>query len=164
MKVVVGRIGSAYGVKGWVKLQSFTDPVDNIFGYHPWYVEDKGDWKPIDCDQYEFHNDKPIVHIQGYDTPERVKQLAGREIAIDKSLLPKLPEGEFYWHELIGLTAMTPQGVILGTTTQIVSNGAHPILMIVGEKTHLIPLLFGQFIGRVDLEKGQMVVKWDPEF
>lgn len=162
--IVIGRIGSTYGVKGWLKLQSFTESQSDIFDYQPWYFNTKGQWTVFDCDDTKASAERLLIHVKGYDSPELAKQLTGIELATTRSQLPKLPEGEFYWHDLIGLDVYTTEQVLLGSVVNIISNAAHPLLEIKGEKQHLVPLLFDKFILEVDLSKNKVIADWDPEF
>lgn len=162
--IVIGRIGSTYGIKGWLKLQSFTASQLDILDYQPWYYKDKGEWVVFECDEHKASPERMLIHVKGYDSPEHAKQLTGIELATTRSQLPKLPENEFYWHDLIGLDVYTKEHVLLGSITNILSNAAHPLLEIEGEKQHLVPLLFDKFIIEVDLSKNKVIADWDPEF
>lgn len=162
--VVIGRVGRTYGVKGWLKIQSFTSPQTNIFDYQPWYYKQKGTWFSFECDNHEINANSLLIHVKDYDSPEKAQQLTGIEIAVKRSQLPDLPKGEYYWDDLIGLDVYNKDQVLLGKVVNIISNAAHPLLEIKGDKQHLIPLLFDKFIVEVDLSKSKMIADWDPEF
>jgi len=162
--IVIGRIGSTYGIKGWLKVQSFTAPETNIFDYQPWLYQKRGQWVVLECDTFEAKPERLLIHIKGYDNPEMAKQLTGLEIATTRDQLPKLPKGEYYWHDLIGLEVVTTKQVSLGKVKNILSNAAHPLLEIQGEKQHLLPLLFDKFIVEVNLSERKIIADWDPEF
>ncbi|MBY0378575.1 MAG: ribosome maturation factor RimM, partial [Gammaproteobacteria bacterium] len=99
-KIIAGRFGSPFGVKGWIKLQSFTEPEDNLLDYKPWYWSNQGKWTLIERDDHTQHGKGWIVHLVGYDSPEAVRFLAGCDVAIDRADLPPLAEGEFYLNDL----------------------------------------------------------------
>jgi len=162
--LVMARIGKTYGVKGWLKIYSHTDPVTNIFEYKPWFIKQGNKWINLEIDDEQQKGNDLLVHVKGYDSPEVAKQLTGLDIVINKKQLPKLSEGEFYWHELIGLEVFTIAEQHLGKVIQVMNNAAHPILEIQGEKKHLVPLVMEKFIHDIDFKEKKIVVNWDPEF
>ena len=101
--IVVGRMGGVHGVMGWIKLQSFTDPLDNIFNYQPWYVGQQGQWQPFQISNKKKHHKQWL--IQPIDTFSREQALAyvNQLIGVEKSCLPTLDAGEYYWRDLVGL-------------------------------------------------------------
>lgn len=162
--VIIGKLGTTYGIKGWLRIQSFTEPTLNIFEYSIWYIRQGNEWVSIVFDKTDVNNDKLLVHIKGYDTPEEAKQLTGFEVAIKHAQLPSLAKGEYYWHDLVGLSVYTTDNIFLGTVQQVINNAAHPLLEIKGEQYHLVPLIFKKFVIDIDLAHQKIVVDWDPEF
>lgn len=162
--VIVGKLGSSYGVKGWIKVNSFTDPLDNLLDYSPWYVERQGKWFPLNVLEGRLYGKGLIVHLEGYDTPEDVKHLAGLSLAVERGQFPELDEGEFYLDDLEGLRVETLNNVFLGTVSQVITTGAHEVLVITGERERMIPLVMDIYIKKVDVEKGLILVDWDPDF
>lgn len=160
----MGRFGRPYGVVGWIKLISFTDPIDNLLDYDPWYLAVSGHWQPLPVTEVRTHGRALIAKIEGYDTPEAVRVLTGKEIAITAEQLPPLPEGEFFWHQLIGLSVQNTQGEHLGKVDELMNTGAHDVLIVKGTKTHLIPYIKDHFVLAVDLGQQTLTVDWDPAF
>ena len=78
--------------------------------------------------------------------------------------MPALESGEYYWADLMGLEVSTRQGDILGVVEKILETGANDVLVIRGEREHLVPYVPGQYVLSVDLAASVMVVDWDPEF
>ena len=163
-KIIVGRFGSPFGVKGWIKLQSFTDPEDNLLDYKCWYWSNQDNWISIEHDDHVRHGKGWIVHLVGYDSPEAVRFLAGNDVAVARSEFPPLAEGEFYLNDLLGFSAVNLQGIELGTITGFIDSGAHELLVITGTKEHLVPLIKGVFFKSIDKPKQQVIIDWDPEF
>lgn len=161
--VIVGKIGSSYGVKGWVKVFSFTEEMTTILNFDPWYLEEAGQWKPIELLEGREHGKLLIVKLAGFDTPEHVRILTGKKIAVLRSQLPTLKKGEYYWRDLEGLTVIDQKGETLGTVLYVLATGANDVLIIkdAKEKEHAIPYLPGKVITKVDLEQRQIQVDWE---
>lgn len=163
-KIVIGRFGSPFGVKGWIKVQSFTQPEENLLTYAQWYGLERNSWSLIKHDDYAKHGKGWIVHLVGYDSPEAVRFLASTDIAVARSDFPPLAEDEFYINDLVGFSAINTEDVLLGKVMGFVNSGAHELLVIEGEKEYLIPLIKERFLKAVDKAKQQIVVDWDADF
>lgn len=169
-KTVLGRISSVYGVKGWVKIYSHTDPMENILTYSPWLLKIKGEWKPVEVEASKRHGKGLIAKLAGVDDREIARTYNGIEIAVESERLPDLEEGEFYWSQLENLKVYTESGVLLGKVSHLMETGANDVLVVKGNaesidrNERLIPYLPDQVIKEIDLETGTIRVDWDPEF
>lgn len=159
--IVVGQIGSTYGVKGWVKILSFTESINNIVEYQPWYIENGTGWKPLKVEDATEYGKGLIVKLAGFEVPETVKVLSGKKIAILRSQLPKLDKNEYYWDDLKGLTVIDQHGTVLGKVIYLLETGSNDVLVVKGEKEHAIPYLPGKVVTEIDLAKGEMHVNWE---
>jgi len=162
--VVLGRVSGVFGVRGWVKLVSETDPPDNILGYVPWYLRGREGWRACRPLEGKAHGKGMIACIEGCDNRDQAAVLVGSEIAVPRGQLPALNPDEFYWSDLEGLRVQTPDGTELGRVSHLFETGANDVLVVIGERERLIPYLWGQVVLRVDLEADLMVVDWDPRF
>lgn len=162
--LVVGVLGRTYGVKGWLKVNSYTSPQENILDFADWLWEQNGNWVKIPMDPPKAHNQGVIAHVHGYDQPEIAKQLTGKKIAILRSELPVLEADEYYWTDLQGCLVVTTSGVELGRVDYIFETGSNDVLVVKGERERLIPLLTGSVVQNIDLEDQLIHVDWDPEF
>lgn len=167
---VVGKITSVYGVKGWVKIYSFTSPMENILAYAPWQLKMGGQWKPYKVAESKQHGKGLIARLEGVNDRELARQFCGVEIAIDKALLPELDAGEFYWSQLEQLAVYTLNGELLGRVSHLIETGSNDVLIVKGNaesidrRERMIPYLPDQVIKEINLETGTMRVDWDPEF
>ena len=161
--VIVGRFGRVYGIKGFIHIQSFTEPSENIFSYAPWYIKIKKNWCPIEIHQKVISNERLVVHVKNYLTREDVSFLTNVEIAVPRDVLPQLDTGEIYYHDLIDLTVYNQNNDCLGKIVEILPTGANDVIVISGEKRTLVPLVWDVFIQHVDLTKGLMNIHWDLE-
>lgn len=159
--IIIGQIGSPYGVKGWIKINAYTDRVTNVLEYNPWYVENVAGWKCIQIQASHAHGKGVIVKLKGFETPEQVKLLAGKKIAVLRSQLPPLTNKEYYWNDLQGLTVIDQHGHSLGKVIYLIETGANDVLVVKGDKEHAIPYLPGKVVIRVDLVKQELHVNWE---
>lgn len=175
-RIVAGRIVSIHGVKGWVKVMSFTEPRENLFEYGPWWLKtassDSRGWREIEFDRFQVQGKGLIAHIVGLDDRDEARSYCQQDIAVDKRQFAELAEEEFYWHQLEGLTAVTvfdDERRVLGKVKQLLETGANDVLMVKGDarsldrKERLIPYT-DQFVLKVDLQAGEIEVDWDPDF
>ncbi|MFC3852806.1 ribosome maturation factor RimM [Salinispirillum marinum] len=169
--ITLGKITSVYGVRGWVKIFSHTDPMDQILDYERWFIERDGERRWVNVDRGKSHGKGMIAHIQGVDDRAGAEALAGFEIKIERSMLPKLDDGDYYWWQLEGLAVETVDGVALGRVHHMMSAGRANDVMVVqserpddSQQERLIPYLWEQVVKSVDLDRGMITVDWDPEF
>lgn len=170
-KIVVGKLGATYGIRGWLKVHSFTDNAENIFDYSPWFLNHKGTWVEYKVESWKRHNKGYVCKLEGLDVREEAHLLTNFEISVNPSSLPELSEDEFYWRELFGMKVVTTKGYDLGEVTDILETGSNDVLVVkanlkdaFGQKERLIPFLEEQVIKQVDREAQRIEVDWDPGF
>ena len=172
--ITLGRISGVYGVKGWVKVHSETQPRENILKYSPWQVLLRGEWQDIKVLAGRRHGKTVVANLAGIDDRDAAEAMRGAEISIRRSQLPPPAEGEFYWADLEGLAVRTTEGVDLGTISHLVETGSNDVLVVResasggqgGKKRQerLVPFIREQVIKAIDFDAGIMTVDWDPEF
>lgn len=168
--VVLGRFTAPYGIKGWIKIHSYTEPMENILNYNPWLVESGGQKVPVRLEAGKRHGKGLIAKLAGVNTPEEAKLWHGREIMVPQTELPDLETGEYYWSQLENLLVYTESGVLLGRVSHLMETGANDVLVVKGtaesidREQRLIPWLPDQVVKEVDLDSGLMRVDWDPDF
>ena len=162
--IVVARITDAFGVRGQVKIRTFTEESQTLLEFKNWIVSgaNLGE-RSFEVVAAKIQNNRIIATFQGLTTREDALELKGCEILIPLSALPRLAPGNYYWNELIGLTVANADGTDLGAVKEIIETGANDVLVIHGEKTHLIPYL-DSVIVEVDLNQGTMRVDWFEDF
>jgi 16S rRNA processing protein RimM len=168
--VVLGKVSSVYGVNGWVKVYSYTEPMDRILEYGDWTLRKGRQMLPVEVDKGRSHGKGMVAHFKGIDDRDVAKQYSGYEICVPRSRLPELADGEYYWYELEGLAVITTQDVMLGKVDYMMSAGSsNDVLVVKGDansidrRERLIPYI-NQFVLDVSLETGRVLVDWDPEF
>lgn len=168
-KIIVGKINGVYGVKGWVKVFSDTEPREGILKYSPWYLQhpnvDAGRWREIKIEAGRRHTKTVVIKLKGYDDRDESMQLIGAQIAIDASQLKSLAKNEYYWRELIGLRVVNQQNIELGVVERLFETGANDVLVVKDEaQERLIPWTIGHAVLEIDIEQGVISVDWDEEF
>jgi 16S rRNA processing protein RimM len=165
--VLLGRVSGLFGVKGWIKVYSDTEPRDNILNYSPWYLRRQGEWQAFEVIVGQRHGKGIIAQLANCPDRDTAAELIGSVIAVRREQLPAA-EDEFYWSDLRGLKVITIQGVDLGQVVNLMETGANDVLVVreAGEagRERLIPFIMHQVIREVDLEQGLLTVDWDPEF
>lgn len=162
--LVLGKVSGVYGVKGWVKLFSYTNPREGILDYKNCYLKTKGQWQATEILQGRKQGKGVIAQIKGCDDRDQAMLLIGSEIAITEDQLGELADNEYYWKDLIGLTVLNQDQVDLGKVTGIMETGANDVLIVTGDRERLIPFTQGVTVLEVNLDDKQIRVDWDPEF
>ena len=162
--VILGRISGLYGIQGWVKVFSHTQPREGILDYEPLYLNLRGEWGVVNVQEGRLQGRGVVLKLGGYDDRDATAGLLGCELAVRREQLPPLPAGEYYWADLEGLRVVTVNGVELGTIERLLETGANDVMVVTGERERLIPFLQGEVITRIDLEQGVLQVDWDPTF
>lgn len=169
----VGRITSVFGIKGWVKIHSQTEPPENIFNYQPWYLKTQHGVKSVELSEWRPHGKGFVAQILGVDDRNAAELLCPVTIAVEKDLLATLDDGEFYWHQLEGLRVISEfsdKTHDFGTVKKLLPTGANDVLVVIGDeqsidqKERLIPYVPEQFITDINIAEGVIRVEWDPEF
>ena len=171
--LTLGKITGVFGVKGWLKVYSFTDPIENILNYSSWRIEKNGATQDVEIDTGRRHKEGVVVHIVGFDDREQALLLRHSQIQVPASELPVLTNDEFYWHQLQGLSVyqIDEQGnpaEELGSVDHLLETGANDVLVVkapggdsTGDAEILIPYLQEDVIKKVDLSSGRILVDWD---
>ena len=160
----MGYIVGLYGVRGWVKVVSHTEPVEGIVDYTPLYYGRQNRWTALTIEQARAHGKGLVIKFAGFEDRAAAAALVGYDIAVCREQLPDLPPGEYYWADLQGLRVITADGVDLGTVERVFETGANDVLVVQGDKERLIPFLQGDVIKEIDLPRGVIRVDWDPSF
>jgi len=191
-KVILGRITGVYGVQGWLKVFSYTDPMESIIDYSPWYIRaenrKKAPWTEVKLAAGKRHAKTVIVRLEDCNDRDQAMAYIGSEIAIEQQQLEALQgKDEYYWRDLFGLRVVNLQGVELGVVKTLMETGVNDVLVVVSEKEvaekereeiggaetedakadyreRLIPWTLDNAIIAVDIEQGVITVDWDPDF
>ena len=162
--LVMGRLASPYGVKGWLHVTSYTELPESLLGYLPWYLRRRNDWETIELVSGRVHGKGLVVQLKGCVDRDEAAVLTGTEIGIYRSQLPEAAADEFYWSDLVGMQVITQDARTLGRLDHLFETGANDVMVVKGDQEYLVPYIEGQVVQSVDLEAGVITVDWDPDF
>ena len=160
----VGRISGVFGIKGWVKVFSFTDARENILNYSPWLLKKDSETRLVNVIDGNLQGKAVVAQLDGVSDRDQAASLMGWDIFITPDQLPKAAKNEYYWSDLVGLAVETNLGIQLGTVDGLLETGANDVVIVKGERERAIPFLQGKTIINIDLDAGKMIVDWDPDF
>jgi len=164
-RLLMGRIHGAFGLRGELKVESFTAPETALLGYQPWTLRDaRGHERSVSGARGRIANKGLIVTLPGVEGRSEAEILRGTDILIPRSALPPPRPGEFYQADLEGLRVRTLDGVELGHVAQILPTGANDVLVVRGERERMLPFVRPDTVVSIDLDAGEIMVDWDPEF
>lgn len=165
--IPVGKISGAFGVKGWVKVFSFTDPRNNILSYSPIYISRKGEWVEVKVSGGRTQGKGVVMGLENVTDRDQVLPLIGAELAIKKTQLKPTAKDEFYWSDLVGLSVINLQDEVLGQVDHILETGAHDVLAIKEDgkvEERLIPFVMDEIVELVDLDNKIIRVNWGVDY
>lgn len=161
--VVMGRVSIPFGVKGWIKIQPFSEMDDTLADYGEWHILCQGQWVAYAVREVKLHGKGLIANFVGVDERDAAFVLRGREIAVPRISLPPAPANQYYWSDLIGLDVVNTHAHPLGTVEKLLEAGAHDVLVVQAERERLIPFV-GQIVLEVDLAARRIVVDWQADY
>jgi 16S rRNA processing protein RimM len=163
-RILLGRVLGAFGVRGEVKLHSFTDPESTLLRYQPWLLVHAGSEREIIGATGRQTAKGIIGTLPGIADRDAAQALAGAEIYVPRSRMPKPKPGEYYWVDLEGLEVVNRDGVSFGQVSHLFDTGSNQVLVAKAERERLIPFIEGEFVLGVDFEAGRIDVDWDADF
>lgn len=164
----MGRVVAPFGIKGWIKVQVFTEEVGSLLDFPDWQIGREGEWTQHQLLEGAVHGKVILARLAGFDLPETVAALRGKDIAVPRAALPPSGDAEFYWTDLVGMTVVNREGLTFGRVAKVFDNGAHSVLAVEAEGSStgtgiLIPFV-AAYIDGVDTAEGKIRVDWQPDF
>ena len=161
--VVMGRVAAPFGVKGWIKVQAFTQTPDGLLAFVDWWVGGDGTWRRRHVEQAALHGRAVVAKLRDCEDREAAARLRGLDVGVPRTALPENAEGEYYWADLQGLRVRNVQGEDLGRVGRLLETGANDVLVVEGDRERLIPFVTGVVVA-VDVAAGEIVVDWGADF
>lgn len=163
--IAVGRLHGAFGVRGDVKLESYTSPEKAIAHYQPWTLRNaRGDERVCEGAKVRVGGKGLIATLPDVSDRDAADALRGVEIWVPRSALPPPAPGEYYWVDLEGLRVVNLEGAEFGRVAYLFNNGANDVLVAQGERERMIPFVRPDFIKAVDFDANVVTVDWDADF
>jgi 16S rRNA processing protein RimM len=167
---IVGKLGSTYGIRGWLRIYSSTEQAESIFNYQPWFLNIKGQWQAVELESWRYHSHDLIVKLKNIDDRDVAQTLTNVEIGVSADNFPELEEG-YYWHDLIGCQVLNLEGYQLGVVNDMMETGSNDVFVVkanlndaFSKQERLIPYLEQTVVKRVDLATKTIEVDWDAGF
>jgi len=162
--IVMAKLSSPYGVKGWVKIFSFTEKLDSLLAYKKFFLsKDQKNWLEKEVKEIKLHGKSIIVKFLEIDSRSEAENLKNYLIGVSKDLLPKLNKGQYYWNELIGFEVLNLKNISFGNVDTFIETGANDVIVVRGDKERLIPYTSNTVL-KVDTGGEKIIVDWDEEF
>jgi 16S rRNA processing protein RimM len=159
--LVLGRISGLYGVRGWVKVHSYTEPRDAILKYGNWLLEQDGVWRETGVAEGRKQGKTVIARLDAVTDRDMATALVGMTIGVARADLAETASGEYYWADLEGMQVVHQDGRILGKVAYLLATGANDVLVIQGDQEVLVPFVKDEVIKDVDLASGIISVDWE---
>ena len=163
--IAVGRLHGAFGVRGEVKLESYTDPELSIARYQPWILRDgRGGERSVKGVRVRTGGKGLIAALPDVADRDGAEALRGTEVLVPRSALPPPRPGEYYWVDLEGLRVVNVEGVEFGKVSHLFDTGANLVLVAIGERERMIPFVQPDYVREVDFDTGCITVDWNADF
>ncbi len=166
-RILLGKIAAPWGLKGWVKIWSWTDPIEQIFEYRQWFLVRGERQERVELAEGKRQGRGLVALLSGFEDRNHAEAAVGCEVWIDEENLPELDEGEYYWYQLEGLTVVSETGEVLGRVHHLLATGANDVLVIRGDGQDgelLIPYVEKEIVKKVSLREKRIVVAWEREY
>ena len=164
-RILLGRIVGAFGIRGQIKIESWTEPRDAIFRYQPWILRDvQGNEREFQGARGKESGKHLVATFPDVTDRDVVEAMRGTDIYVLRSALPPPQAGEFYWIDLEGFRVVNLEGVDFGTVSHLFSTGANDVLSVRGDRERMVPFVEPDFVKSIDFDGGLITVDWDPDF
>ncbi len=177
----MGRISAPFGIKGWIRVQPFTETASSLTNYSTWWLGNADNWREIEVEQSQAQGADVVAKLAGCDDRDVAAGLKGQQVAIPREAFPLAGKGEFYWADLVGLSVKNTEGLDFGVVTSMIETGANDVMVVRqavqqvvqqsavdGEKVpeereRLIPFI-ADVVKRVDIAAGVIEVEWGADY
>jgi len=161
-KIYLGKITGVHGIKGWLKIQSFSSPPENILNYPSWIINNQGEEELYSIEQGRKQNNKIVVKLEKIDDRNTAESLINSKIQIQRSDLPKLSNENYYWSDLVGLSVLSSEEKVIGKIESLIETGANDVMVIITLKDEriLIPFVMHEIIKEVNVELNYIKIDW----
>jgi len=161
--VILGKIAGTFGVKGWIKVRSYTEPVENILGYETWQVGREGQWQLATVEEARVTDKGVLAKLEGMESPEEARLKVGLDIGVWRSEMPPPDPGEYYLSDLEGIDAVSASGEPLGKVDHFRTTPGGTVLVVRGEQEHWIPFVKDRIV-KVELDARRIVLDWSADW
>ena len=164
--VVVGKIKNAHGLKGLLKVTSFTDPPDNLAKFSDCFISKNNgsDWSASVILSASENGKSFLIEIENVTNREQALAIKSALVGVERRLLGGIDSGEYYWTDLIGCVVENRKGFQFGKIDRLIETGSNDVMEIVGNLGKSLIPFSDEYLLSVDLDLGLIVVDWEPDW
>lgn len=162
--VVMARIGSPFGIKGWIKLQTFTEYADSLDAFDSWFLSTPKGWEEVDVEDFAVNVKATVAKLHGCDDRTAAELLQKREIAVPRDWLETADDGAYYWIDLIGADVVNEAGERLGSIETLMETGANDVLVVKSGAAEILIPFVDEYLLNVDRDKKIITVRWEKDW
>ena len=163
--IIVGRLASPYGLQGWLKIISFTNPPQNLLDYKTIQIQHHSKWHSHDIEGGKCHGKFLVIKIPHCNDRETAREYTNDLIAVPRHTLTPLKKDEYYWADLIGLSVINQKNSKLGVIDSLLETGSNDVMVVIDEHNHERCLPYTSLVVKqIDLQNKIMIVDWDENF
>jgi 16S rRNA processing protein RimM len=163
----MGRISAPFGIKGWIRVQTYTRAISGLTNYPVWWISGANGWREVKVEQSQAQGVDVVAKLTGIDDRDVAASLKGQQVAISRGDFPPAAKGEFYWADLIGLGVKNTEGLDFGIVTSMMETGANDVMVVqqsaVDGEERLIPFI-ADVVKRVDIAASLIEVEWGADY
>jgi 16S rRNA processing protein RimM len=162
--VEVGRLGAAHGVRGWLRVQSYTDPPQRLFEWRRWLLRpENGAAREVTLMESRPQGNGWIAKLEGIEERDAASRLAGQMVLVDRAELPPTQGREFYRADLVGFEVKNLEGALLGVVVHFIDTPGNAVMVIRGAREYLVPVT-AQHLRQIGAGDRTLIVDWPEDF
>ena len=158
--IQLGLVGAPFGVRGWVKLRSHTDPPEGLLQHRTIQIGRVGAFTEYRIEARGKSGGALTAKLVGVDDRDQAAALRGAGVWVRRDSLPPPKAKEFYQADLIGCEVVNLAGEPMGVVSHFVETPAHTLMVVRGAQEFMVPAL-PRHLKRVELEVRRVVVDWN---
>jgi 16S rRNA processing protein RimM len=159
----MGRVVAAIGIKGWVKVKTFTADPEALDEFAEWVVRTPQGWRYVALEEFAVRPNGTAVKLAGCEDRDTAERMKGADIAIPRGALGESDEGSLFQVDLVGLEVVDEDGERLGKVESFFETGETSVMVVAGVRERLIPFVPG-YVKAVDRESGRITVDWKADY
>ena len=160
--IQLGFVGAPFGVRGWIKLRSHTDPPERLLEHRSLRIGHGSVWQNYRIEASGRSGGALTVKLAGVEDRNQAQALRGAEVCVPRSELPQRDDKDFYRADLIGCEVVNLDGAVLGVVQHFIESPAQVLMVVRGAQEFWIPAV-PQHLRRVDLQARRVIVDWNAD-
>ncbi len=155
--MVTGRVIKPYGIQGWVKIEVLSTNPHRFQVGNAFILEGDEEGERLFLEEARQDAGTLLARFRGMEKREQAAELSGKRLLVTTGEVDEAPPDSFWEHQLIGTRVFTREGTCLGEVTEVMETGANDVLVVMGEKECLIPMI-EEVVSEIDMEAGTIII------